>query len=61
MPIDPEAFELDHVIAMDDGGTDDPSNLQAVHPLINRMKGTLGSAQFVELCRAVVECQEGNQ
>jgi len=51
--ISPECFELDHIVSMNDGGTDDVSNLQAVHPLVNRAKGTMGNQQFIDMCKSV--------
>lgn len=56
--IDENSFELDHIISIQDGGTDDVDNLQAVHPLVNRAKGTMGNQQFIDLCRAVVKHQD---
>lgn len=43
------------MVSMNDGGTDDASNLQCVHPLANRAKGTMGNAQFIEMCKAVAD------
>ena len=51
--ISPQCFELDHIVSMNDGGGDEVDNLQAVHPLVNRAKGTMGNQQFIEMCRAV--------
>jgi hypothetical protein len=44
---------------MNDGGTDDPANLQAVHPLVNRAKGTMGNQQFIDMCKAVASHANG--
>ena len=55
-PISPKQFELDHIVSMNDGGTDDVENLQAVHPLVNRAKGTMGNDQFIAMCVAVADC-----
>jgi hypothetical protein len=49
----PDDFCLDHIQPFADGGTNHVSNLQCVHPLINKMKGTMSSQQFIELCKAV--------
>jgi hypothetical protein len=51
--ISPQCFELDHIVSMNDGGTDDIENLQAVHPLVNRAKGTMGNQQFIDMCKSV--------
>ena len=57
--ISPQCFELDHVVSMNDGGTDDIANLQAVHPLVNRAKGTMGNQQFIDMCKAVANFTSG--
>lgn len=49
----PDSFELDHIISMAEGGTDDPSNLQCVHPKVNRMKRTMGNDEFIRWCNDV--------
>lgn len=53
--ITPQCFEIDHIVSMNDGGTDEIDNLQCVHPLVNKAKGTMGNAQFIEMCVAVAE------
>ena len=53
LDLTPDCWELDHIVSMADGGTDEVDNLQCVHPLINKMKGTMGNAQFVEMCGRV--------
>ena len=57
--ISPQCFEIDHIVSMNDGGTDDPANLQAVHPLVNRAKGTMGNQQFIDMCKAVASHANG--
>ena len=54
-PISPDLFELDHIQSIQDGGTDDVENLQCVHPLVNKAKGTMSNNQFIEMCRGVSE------
>ena len=51
--LEPDNFALDHVQALADGGSDLIDNLECVHPLGNRAKGTMGKAQFVDMCIAV--------
>jgi hypothetical protein len=51
----PKGFEIDHIISMNDGGSDCIDNLQCVHPLVNRAKGTMGNQQFIDMCIAVAE------
>ena len=53
--ITPDEFEIDHIVPMVDGGTNKASNLQCVHPLVNRAKGTMSNTQFIEMCKAVAE------
>lgn len=53
--ITPNSFEIDHIIPVADGGTSKPDNLQCVHQLVNRAKGTMSNAQFIEMCKAVAE------
>jgi 5-methylcytosine-specific restriction endonuclease McrA len=50
---DPSAAELDHCIPLNLGGTNKIDNLQWVLKSINRMKGTLPQAEFIELCKKV--------
>ena len=57
--ISPQCFELDHIVSMNDGGTDDIANLQALHPLVNRAKGTMGNQQFIDMCKAVANFASG--
>lgn len=56
--ISESCFELDHIVSIHDGGSDEVDNLQAVHPLVNRAKGTMGNQQFIDMCRAVVAYQD---
>jgi len=49
----PDNFCIDHIQPLADGGTNHIENLQCVHPLINKMKGTMSNQQFIELCKAV--------
>lgn len=51
----PETFELDHIVSLNDGGKHEVENLQCVHPLVNKAKGTMGNDQFIAMCKAVAE------
>ena len=51
----PDEFAIDHIQSINDGGSDDPENLQCVHPLPNKAKGTMSNQQFISLCKAVAE------
>lgn len=53
--ISEESFELDHIVSIQDGGTDLPDNLQCVHPIANKAKGTMGNDQFIAMCMAVAD------
>lgn len=37
-PVEPEAFEIDHIIPLSRGGTHEMGNVQAAHPSCNRRK-----------------------
>ena len=54
-PISPGEFELDHIVSINDGGSDETDNLQCVHPLVNKAKGTMSNEQFIELCHRVAQ------
>ena len=53
--LSPDNFCIDHVKSLADGGTNHVNNLQCVHPVINRMKGTMSNEQFVDMCKKVAE------
>lgn len=53
--LDPENFELDHIVSINDGGKHEPENLQCVHALVNKAKGTMGNEQFISMCKAVAD------
>jgi hypothetical protein len=53
----PDDAEIDHVIAVKDGGSHDVSNLQVLHVIVNRMKGTISNDEFIRWCRLVSENQ----
>lgn len=54
-PISPDSFELDHIKSIQDGGSDEVDNLQCVHPLVNKAKGTMSNDQFIDMCRSVTD------
>jgi len=51
----PDTMTFDHVIPVSMGGSDDISNIQIVHKIANRMKGTMSVDEFVMWCRMVVD------
>lgn len=51
----PETAALDHVIPIARGGTHSIRNAQILNKDVNRAKGTLTNAEFIALCRAVVD------
>ncbi len=59
--ISPELFELDHIVPLSKGGSNEVENLQALHPLVNRAKGTMTNDEFVEMCIAVASCYKKSQ
>ena len=54
----PDTAEIDHVIAVRDGGTHDISNLQVLHVVVNRMKGTISNDEFILWCQLVGKNQQ---
>ena len=54
-----ENIELDHIIPLADGGSHSMENVQLVCREINRMKGVLSDARFVELCKKVAWRERG--
>lgn len=42
-------------MSLNDGGKHEVENLQCVHPLVNKAKGTMGNDQFIAMCKAVAE------
>ncbi len=51
--LDREEASLDHLIPVSKGGDHADCNIELVHMVINRMKGTLSEADFVRWCVAV--------
>ena len=49
----PEDAQLDHVVAIANGGDNSIGNMQVVHKTINAMKGTLSNREFITWCRMV--------
>jgi len=46
------------MIAVRDGGTHDISNLQVLHVVVNRMKGTISNDEFIQWCQLVGKNQQ---
>lgn len=61
----PETSSLDHIVPIRCGGEHAIENTQVLHSEVNRAKGSLTNAEFIELCREVVEHidskSEGNE
>lgn len=57
LPLEPSDAALDHIVPVSKGGTDDIGNLQWVHSVINKMKGSLDNDEFVAMCRKVSQWQ----
>lgn len=49
----PDTAALDHVIPFEQGGKHEPQNVQWVHDEVNRMKGQMREAEFIEWCRKI--------
>lgn len=57
LPLEPSDAALDHIVPVAKGGTDEIGNLQWVHSVINKMKGSLDNDEFVAMCRKVSQWQ----
>jgi len=55
MKLTKEEAELDHIVPVSEGGTNDINNLQWLHYSVNRMKGTMSQDEFLLICRRVTE------
>ena len=45
-----EQASLDHVVPIVKGGKHEEENIELVHTIINRMKGSMTAEEFVEWC-----------
>ena len=45
-----EQASLDHVVPVVKGGKHEEQNIELVHTIINRMKGSMTAEEFVEWC-----------
>lgn len=55
----PDTAALDHIIPITEGGTNHISNLQWLDEQVNRAKGTMTQAAFIEMCNRVTALQNG--
>lgn len=53
--LEPVTSEIDHVVSVADGGGHGVDNLQVLHKVVNRMKGTMGNEEFIHWCRLVAK------
>jgi 5-methylcytosine-specific restriction endonuclease McrA len=51
--LEPSTAEIDHVIAVADGGDHSIGNLQVLHRIVNRMKGAMDNDEFIRWCNLV--------
>ena len=49
----PKTASLDHKEPLSRGGEHNMANVQIVHRFVNRAKGTMSQAEFIEMCRKV--------
>jgi 5-methylcytosine-specific restriction endonuclease McrA len=49
----PDTASVDHVIPLSRGGSHSIDNLQIVHSIVNKAKGSLTQDEFIALCRDV--------
>ena len=55
MQLEPDTAEIDHVVPVADGGDHSIGNLQILHKVVNRMKGSMSNAEFISWCKLVSE------
>jgi hypothetical protein len=53
--LSPETSQLDHVVALSDGGSNCIENLQWLDAVVNRAKGTMSQEDFVMMCVRVAK------
>jgi len=57
----PRDCSLDHIVPRSQGGDHSMENVQLVCKEANRMKGALTMADFIELCRLVIEVHDAKR
>jgi 5-methylcytosine-specific restriction endonuclease McrA len=57
-PLNVDEMELDHKIPLADGGDNEIDNVQWLEASVNRAKGTMSNAAFIEMCKAVARWSE---
>ncbi len=50
-----DSYDLDHIIPVSKGGTNELSNLGVAIPMANRSKSDLTVDEYLELCKKVLE------
>lgn len=60
IPIDIEVddYQLDHIIPVSKGGTNDICNMGITLPIINQMKGNLSTEELLHWCRVILEAND---
>jgi|688.fasta_scaffold270557_2 hypothetical protein len=51
----PETAQLDHIVPLSNGGTNDIENLQWLDARVNKAKGTMSQAEFIKMCKQVAQ------
>jgi CRISPR/Cas system Type II protein with McrA/HNH and RuvC-like nuclease domain len=51
--LEPATAELDHIVPVVDGGDHSIGNLQVLHKIVNRMKGSMTNDEFIKWCELV--------
>lgn len=54
----PRAASLDHVVSLQQGGSNDLENVQIVHVCVNYCKRTLSNDQFINMCHAIARMHD---
>jgi len=55
IPLTPGTAQLDHIVPTRRGGSHEPNNVQVLFEDVNRAKSAMLEAEFVDMCRKVVE------
>jgi len=51
----PDTSQLDHIEPLATNGTNEISNLQWLDSVVNKAKGTMSQAEFIQMCRRVAQ------
>lgn len=55
----PTECDADHIVPVSMGGASTMENIQLLHPIVNRAKGSLPQQQFIDMCAAIASRANG--